>query len=103
MILVEYNIWDNFVKLLYTLDHWLSRRSQIKTFPIWSFGGYIVQWSGTICAKLVEETIGDSSMKLTSFWASGSGGNSVKRSFLARAPAVILFKRLEPLVMNPKA
>ena len=91
------------MKLTYTLDHWFSRRSHSKTFLIWSFGGYIVQWSGPICAKLVEDTIGDSSVKLTCFCASGSGGNFVKRSFLARAPAVILLKRLEPLVTNPKA
>ena len=91
------------MKLMCTLDHWFRRRSHSKTFLISSFGGYIVQWSGTICAKLVEDTKGDSSVKLTCFWASGSGGNFVKRSFLARALAVILFKRLEPLVMNPKA
>ena len=54
-------------------------------------------------AKLVEDTIGDSSVKLTCFWASCSGGNSVKRSFLARALAVILFKRVEHLVTNLKA
>ena len=93
MILVECIIRDNFVKLMYTLDHWFRRTSHSKTFLIWSFGGYIVQWSGgyivqwsgTICAKSVEDTIGDSSVKFTCFWASGSGGHSVKRSFLARA------------------
>ena len=93
----------NFVKLLYILDYWSRRRSYSKTFLIWSFGGSIVQWSGTICAKLVEDTIGDSSVKLTCFWDSGSGGNSVKRRFFASALVVILFERVEPLVMNPKA
>ena len=92
-----------FVKLLYILDHWFRRRNHSKAFLIWSFCGSIVQWSGTICAKLVEDTIGDSSVKLTCFRASCSGGNSVKRSFLARALAVILFKRVEHLVTNLKA
>ena len=68
------------MKLLYILDHWFRRRRHSKTFLIWSFGRSIVQWSGTICAKLVEDTIGDSSVKLTYFWASGSGGHSVKKS-----------------------
>ena len=103
MILVECIIRDNFVKLMYTLDHWFRRRSHSKTFLIWSFSGYIVQWSGTICAKSVEDTIGVNSVKFTCFWASGSGGHSIKRSVIARALAVILFERLEPLVMNPKA
>ena len=42
-----------FVKLLYILDHWFRRRNHSKAFLIWSFCGSIVQWSGTICAKLV--------------------------------------------------
>ena len=67
---------------MYILDHWFRRRNRSKAFLIWSFCGSIVQWSGIICAKLVEDTIGDSSVKLTCFWASCSGGNSVKRSFL---------------------
>ena len=103
MILVECIIRAKFVKLLYILDHLFRRRNHSKAFLIWSFCGSIVQWSGTICAKLVEETIGDSSVKLNCFWASCSGGNSVKRSFLARALAVILFKRVEHLVPNLKA
>ena len=92
-----------FVKLLYILYHWFRRRNHSKAFLIWSFCGSIVQWSGTICAKLVEDTIGDSSVKLTCFWARCSGGTSVKRSFLARALAVILFKRVEHLVTNLNA
>ena len=91
------------MKLFYILDHWFRGRNHSKTFLIWSFCGSIVQWSGTIYAKLVEDTIGDSSVKLTCVWASCSGGNSVKRSFLARALAVILFKRVEHLVTNLKA
>ena len=53
------------MKLLYILDHWFRRRNHSKAFLIWSFCGSIVQWSGTICAKLEEDTIGDSSVKLT--------------------------------------
>ena len=83
------------MKLLYILDHWFRRRNYSKAF--------LIQWSGTICAILVEDTIGDSSVKLTCFWASCSGGNSVKRSFLAKALAVILFKRVEHLFTNLKA
>ena len=77
------------MKLLYILDHLFKRRNHSKAFLIRSFCESVVQWSETICAKLVEDTIGDSSVKLTCFWPSCSGGNSVKRSFLARALAVI--------------
>ena len=52
------------MKLLYILDHWFRRRNHSKAFLIWSFCGSIVQWSVTICAKLVEDAIGDSSVKL---------------------------------------
>ena len=65
------------------------------TFLIWSFGRSIVQWSRTFCAKLVEDTIGYISVTLTCFWVSGSGGNSVKRSFLARALASFSSKVLK--------
>ena len=49
------------MKLLYILGHWFRRRNHSKAFLVWSFCGSIVQWSGTICAKLVEGTIGESS------------------------------------------
>ena len=62
---------------------------------------FSVEWNH-LC-KIGRRHIGDSSVKLTCFWASCSGGNSVKRSFLARALAVILFKRVEHLVTNLKA
>ena len=45
---------NNSVKLyILNLDQWF-RRCLLKIFLIWSSGGPFVQWSGTICAILVE-------------------------------------------------
>ena len=45
---------EQFCEIILKLDHWFSRRYLLKIFHIWSYGGPFVQWSGTICAILVE-------------------------------------------------
>ena len=45
---------EQFCEIILKLDHWFSRRYILKIFHIWSSGGPFVQWSGTICAILVE-------------------------------------------------
>ena len=52
-LLVEGIKRTNSVKLLFNLDQWL-RSCLLKIFLIWSSGGPFVQWSGTVCAILVE-------------------------------------------------
>ena len=44
-----------------------------KRFLICSFGGPLVQWSGTIYAILKERIIGNINVKYYEIWTSGSG------------------------------
>ena len=44
-----------------------------KRFLIWSSGGPLVQWSGTIYAFLKDGIIGNIHVKLYEIWTSGSG------------------------------
>ena len=47
-----------------------------KDFSIFSSGGHLVYWSGTILAILVGSHLGSIPMKLKSHWPKGSGGVS---------------------------
>ena len=44
---------EQFCEIILNLDKWF-RRCRLKIFLIWSSGGPFDQWSGTICAILVE-------------------------------------------------
>ena len=47
-----------------------------KDFSIFSSGGHLVYWSGTILAILVGNHLGNIPMKFISHWPKGSGGVS---------------------------
>ena len=47
-----------------------------KDFSIFSSGGHLVYWSGTILAILVGSHLGNIPMKFESHWPKGSGGIS---------------------------
>ena len=51
----------------------------VKIFLIWSSGNPFVRRSGTICAILEEGIIRNNSVNLFRIWASGSGGDIVKK------------------------
>ena len=48
-----------------------------KDFSIFSSGGHLVYWSGTILAILVGSHLGNIPMKFESHWPKESGGVSV--------------------------
>ena len=52
-----------FCEIILNLDQWF-RRCRLKIFLIWSSGGPYVQWSGTICAILVEGIMRHNSVNL---------------------------------------
>ena len=47
-----------------------------KDFSIFSSGGHLVYWSGTVLAILVGSHLGNIPMKFESYWLKGSGGVS---------------------------
>ena len=47
-----------------------------KDFSIFSSGGHLVYWTGTIFAILVGSHLGNIPMKFESHWPKGSGGVS---------------------------
>ena len=48
----------------------------LKFFSIFSSGGHLVFWSGTILALLVGRHLGNIPVKLEAHWPKGSGGVS---------------------------
>ena len=45
---------EQLCEIILNLDQWFRRRCLLKTFVIWSSCGPFGQWSGTICANLLE-------------------------------------------------
>ena len=67
---------EQFCEIILNLDQWFRRRCLLKIFLIWSSAGTFVQWSGTICAILVEGIMKNNSVQLfwirSLSWSSGS-------------------------------
>ena len=56
---------NNSVKLFLNIDQWLWRKCCLKYFLSRALAGSpFVQWSGTICANLVERAMRNNSLKL---------------------------------------
>ena len=55
---------EQFCEIILKLDLWFKRRCCLKIFLIWSSGDPFVQWSGTICAILVEGIMRNNSVDL---------------------------------------
>ena len=55
---------EQFCEIILNLDQWFRRRCLLKIFLIWSSAGAFVQWSGTICAILVEGIMKNNSVQL---------------------------------------
>ena len=58
---------EKFCEIILNLDQWFSmlrRRCVLKVFLICNSGSPYVQWSGTICAILVEGIMRNNSVKL---------------------------------------
>ena len=55
---------EQLCEIILNLDQWFRRRCRLEVFLIGSSGGPFVQWSGTICAILVEGIIRNNSVKL---------------------------------------
>ena len=53
-----------------------------KYFSIFSSGGHLVYWSGTILANLVGGHLGNIPMKFELHWSKGSGGVSFNNKLL---------------------
>ena len=64
---------EQFCEIILNSDQWFRRRCRSKISLIWSSGNPFVQWSGTICAILVEGIMKKKSVNLFRIWASGSG------------------------------
>ena len=58
---------EKFCEMILNFDQWF-RRCIFKIFLIWSSGDLFVQWSGTICAILVEGIKRNNSVKLFLIW-----------------------------------
>ena len=61
---------EQFCEIILKLNQWFRRRCLLKKFLIWSSGGIFVQWSGTICAILVDGIMRNNSVNLYRIWAS---------------------------------
>ena len=55
---------DQFCEIILNLERWFRRRCRLKIFLIWSSDSPFVQWSGTICAIVVDGIIRINSVKL---------------------------------------
>ena len=55
---------ERICEIILKLDQWFRRKYHLKVFLIWSSGSPFVQWSGTICAILVEGIMRNNYVKL---------------------------------------
>ena len=53
-ILGRWHHEEHFCEIIFNLDQWVRRRCCLKIFLIWSSGGPLANWNGTICAILVK-------------------------------------------------
>ena len=75
--------------------HWLRRRIRLKVFSIFSSGGHLVQWSGTVRAILVDSHLRNIPVKLFQNLSTDLSEEVVKSIFLFIALAAILFNVAE--------
>ena len=73
----------------------LRRRSHLKVFSIFSSGGHLVQWSGTVCAILVDSHLRNIPVKFFRNLSTHLAEEVVKSLFLFIALAAILFNKAE--------
>ena len=68
-------------------SHWpkgsggVSFKANYSRFSIFSSGGHLVYWSGTVLAILLGSYRGNITMKFESHWPKGSGGVSFKANY----------------------
>ena len=79
----------------FKIDELVKEAKSFKGFSIFSSGGHLVQWSGTLCAILVDSHLRNIPVKLVQNLSTHLAEEVVKSIFLFKALAAILFKVAE--------
>ena len=83
---------EQFFEIIFNLD---QRRCRLKIFLIWNSGGPFVQWSGILCAILVEGIMKNNSMIYFKF---GLVVRGCLIYFLSGVLAALVFSGAEPFM-----
>ena len=106
LCLVERNYLCNFgrrhheeqlCEIILNLDQWF-RTCRLKILLIWSSGGPFVQWSGTICAILVENIMRNNSVNFFLNLGQWFRMRCCLKDFLSGALVALLFSGAEPFM-----
>ena len=84
-----------YCKIISKSMHWLGRRSRLKVFLFLSYGGHLIQQSGTVSAILVDSHLRNIPVKLFQNLSTSLAEEVVKCFFLFIALAAIMFNEAE--------